>query len=131
MKGRNPLLELKGGVAKEKMKFKTNHIPSLELHLALSNLFDVQNVKGCKNDWRNVSIFLYSENKDLYVWGWRGGGLLRIKKTTNQTKSNYFYYHIVLLQLYSEIFFRSEENKKKDAYLFSFIFFFPVFDFAP
>lgn len=98
------------------MKFKTNHIPSLELHFALSNLFDVQNVKGCKNDWRNVSIFLYSENKDLYVLG---GGVLRMKKkTTNQTKSNYFYYHLVLLQLYSEIFF-SLDRKRTLTCLFS------------
>lgn len=40
-------------------------------------------------------------------------GELRIKKTTKQTKSNYFYYHIVLLQLYSEIFFRSKKKKEK------------------
>lgn len=72
MKGRNPPLELKRGRSKREYE-KKSQIPSLELRLALSNLFDVQNVKGCKNDWRNVRIFLYSKNKDLCVWGRRGG----------------------------------------------------------
>lgn len=55
------------------------------------------------------------------------GGTLRIK-TTNQTKSNYFYYHIVLLQLYSEIFFRSKKQntQKKNGRWFVF-FVFSVF----
>lgn len=103
------------------MKFKRNRIPSLELHFALSNLFDAQNVQGCKNGWRNVSIFLYSENKDLYVWrskgGVCGGGAAPYEENNQPNQVQLF----LLSFSFSAAFLRNlfPARQKKEAYPFS------------